>query len=159
MIASNPEASGNASTSRPETVTDYGIPDKANSVSHSTTYTVAGFSIRDTASAIDQLGFTPYVEAVAAYLTNEGTVPPLTMSIEGEWGSGKSSFMLMLEAAIENHYKQSGRQAKIVRFNAWRYDKDEALWAAFALLLTNSLAKQLRFVSECRRIVFTIPAV
>jgi hypothetical protein len=67
------------------------------------------------------------------------------MSVEGEWGSGKSSFMLMLEAAIEDHYKQFGRKAKIVRFSAWRYDKDEALWAAFALLLTNSLAKQLRF--------------
>jgi predicted KAP-like P-loop ATPase len=120
-------------------------PAKQESAPSARTETVAGFSIRDAASAVDKLGFTPYVEAVAAFLTNEGTVPPLTMSVEGEWGSGKSSFMLMLEAAIEDHYKQFGRKAKIVRFSAWRYDKDEALWAAFALLLTNSLAKQLRF--------------
>jgi hypothetical protein len=109
------------------------------------TETVAGFSIRDTATATDKLGFDAYVEAVAAFLTNEGTEPPLTMSIEGEWGSGKSSFMLLLETAIKDDYKRSGRQAKTVWFNAWRFDKDEALWAAFALLITNSLAKRLPF--------------
>ena len=107
------------------------------------TETVAGFSVRDTATGVDQLGFKPYVEAVAAFLTNEETKPPLTMSVEGEWGSGKSSFMLMLEGAIDDHYKKLGKQAKIVRFNAWRYDKDEAMWAAFALLLTESLARKL----------------
>ena len=30
-----------------------------------------------------------------------------------------------------------------VWFNAWRLDKEEALWAAFALLVTQSLAKDL----------------
>ncbi len=82
------------------------------------------------------------------------------MSVEGEWGSGKSSFMLMLEGAIDDHYKKLKEQdkklkkAKIVRFNAWRYDKDEALWAAFALLLTESLAKKLpiwkRIYAHCK---------
>jgi KAP family P-loop domain len=116
--------------------------------------TVAGFSIRDTATNIDHLGFKPYVEAVAAFLTHEETKPPITMSVEGEWGSGKSSFMLMLEGAIGEHYEKLKKQAKIVRFNAWRYDKDEALWAAFALLLTESLAKKLpiwkRLLAHCR---------
>jgi hypothetical protein len=58
--------------------------------------------------------------------------------------------MLMLEGAIDGHYKKLGKQAKIVRFNAWRYDKDEALWAAFALLLTESLAKQLPPLNRIR---------
>ena len=126
------------------------VSDAFEQSSKTQTETVAGFTIRDTATATDKLGFGAYVEAVAAFLTNEGTDPPLTMSIEGEWGSGKSSFMLLLEAAIEDHYKRSGKQAKTVWFNAWRFDKDEALWAAFALLITNSLAGKLPFSKRVR---------
>src|SRR5215208_332895 len=50
-------------------------------------------SLGDQPTSLDHLGFTPYVEAVAEFLTNENTEPPLTLSVEGEWGSGKSSFL------------------------------------------------------------------
>lgn len=49
---------------------------------------------------IDSLGFEPYVTALAAFLTSPETKGPLTVSIEGEWGSGKSSFLLQLESAL-----------------------------------------------------------
>lgn len=45
----------------------------------------------------DSLGFSPYVEAIKEFLINTRTEPPLTLSIEGPWGSGKSSFMLQLK--------------------------------------------------------------
>jgi hypothetical protein len=48
----------------------------------------------------DFLGFEPYVRAIAEFLTNESTKPPLVLSIEGEWGSGKSSFMLQLKETL-----------------------------------------------------------
>jgi hypothetical protein len=133
----------------PDSAASYTAEPKSNGATSSpesrpvVTETVAGFSLRDTPSAIDNLGFKPYVEAVTAFLTHESTIPPLTVSIEGEWGSGKSSFMLMLEETIQKHYSQRNCKAKIVRFNAWRYDKDEALWAAFALAVTRSLASTL----------------
>ena len=60
-------------------------------------------------------------------LLNEETKPPLTLSIEGEWGSGKSFFMKKLD----EYLRQEGKRT--VWFNAWRYDKAEAVWAAFAL--------------------------
>jgi predicted KAP-like P-loop ATPase len=41
----------------------------------------------------DKLGFGTYVSAVAKFLTDSSTKIPLTLSIEGLWGSGKSSFM------------------------------------------------------------------
>ena len=44
-----------------------------------------------------QLGFEPYVHALSAFPRSDGTQPPLAVSVEGEWGSGKSSFMLQLE--------------------------------------------------------------
>ncbi|WP_269848359.1 P-loop NTPase fold protein [Methanosarcina horonobensis] len=55
----------------------------------------------DTATGKDSLGFKPYVEAIAEFLTAEGTLAPITLSIEGQWGCGKSSFMKQLKEEIE----------------------------------------------------------
>lgn len=63
-------------------------------------------SVSDQPASTDSLGFEPYVKALTRFLTDERTQPPLTLSIEGEWGSGKSSFMLQLEKALKNTYQQ-----------------------------------------------------
>ncbi len=84
-------------------------------------------SVNDQATKVDILGFEPYVKAIADFLTNKDTKPPLTLSIEGQWGTGKSSFMLQLREILKS------RNQKTVCFNAWRHDKEDALWAAFAL--------------------------
>lgn len=65
--------------------------------------------------AHDTLSFTLYVDAVAAFLLHNETYSPLTLSIEGICGSGKSSFMLQLEPRV----RAAG--AKTVWFNAWRH--------------------------------------
>ncbi|HTV05440.1 MAG TPA: P-loop NTPase fold protein [Acidobacteriaceae bacterium] len=129
--------------------------------------------VRDRPTADDNLGFTPYVEAITAFLTSTATEPPLTIAIEGEWGSGKSSFMLQLEKAIAGPSKESiflkelpewiggysdhgsvwkaiwktwkHQTTPTIRFNAWRHDKQDALWAAFALSFASSLRKRVGF--------------
>ena len=103
-----------------------------------TWHAVQSTSIQDLPTAKDLLGFNPYVAAMAAFLANAKTQPPLTLSIEGEWGSGKSSFMLQLEEALRKELKGG---ARFVRFNAWRHDKSEALWAAFSLEFSRQLVK------------------
>jgi KAP family P-loop domain len=107
------------------------------------TESVGGSSISDQATDQDQLGFGPYVESVAAFLTHKDTKPPLAISVEGGWGSGKSSFMLLLQKAIISAYEKNGYKPKTVWFNAWRFDKDEAVWAAFALAVTEKLAESM----------------
>lgn len=115
---------------------------------------VRSTSVSDAPAREDSLGFAPYVQALAHFLTHRNTVPPLTLSVEGEWGSGKSSFMLQLESEIRSledggetraagtgwwrwlppalrPFREPG--AVTVWFNPWRHDKEEALWAAFAL--------------------------
>jgi len=95
---------------------------------------VAEHGLGDRIADKDNLGFRPYVEVVARFLTHKETELPLTLSVEGEWGSGKSSFMSQLKDEIRRIYKDKGREkALIVEFDPWRHDKDEALWAAFAL--------------------------
>ena len=98
--------------------------------------------LSDVPTAQDRIGFRPYVRAIAWFLSDAETKPPLTVSIEGPWGSGKSSFMLQLEEELKAQELPDNRQ-HYIRFNAWRSDKDEALWAAFALTFMKQLEGQI----------------
>jgi len=134
-------------------------------------------NIGDAPSAEDALGFKPYVDAIASFLVSPKTEPPLTLSIEGEWGSGKSSFMLQLKNAITGESspvlsrlkkawngnestedgKKSTRRERLwaaikqkprfaVQFNPWRHDREDSLWAAFALEFLRQVSHQRSFV-------------
>ncbi len=98
----------------------------------------------------DKLGFAPYVRAVAGFLTDSSTKTPLTLSIEGLWGSGKSSFMLQLEEALKDPRLKDRRKTKVVRFNAWQYDSEEGLWAAFINEFGAKLNKTLKWDEKIR---------
>ena len=95
-------------------------------------------SVGDSAAAVDELGFDLYVNALADFLAAPNTHAPLTCSVEGSWGSGKSSFMLQLK----NRLSMVAPSSRTIDFNAWKYDKQEELWAAFALKVTRSLREQ-----------------
>ncbi|HEY0173455.1 MAG TPA: TIR domain-containing protein, partial [Pyrinomonadaceae bacterium] len=146
-------------------------------------------SVSDQPSARDTLGFAPYVKAIATFLNNEKTQPPLTLSVEGEWGSGKSSFMLQLAEALADelradpHRRRRAEMRRLmpglrlkrllrytplqdvpwlrrfrvrrvfeatppprlltVEFNPWRHDKENALWASFALEFVRKLSQNM----------------
>ncbi|VTT86000.1 Phage T7 exclusion protein [Halorubrum sp. DM2] len=85
----------------------------------------------------DDLGFRSYVNAVMKFLTHDDTEPPLTISVEGDWGSGKSSFLLQLEDALRE------KDHHTVQFNPWQHDKEEQLWAVFAIQFFDQLTQQL----------------
>ena len=52
--------------------------------------------------ADDKLDFTAYVEALWQFISHPDTTTPCTIGIDGEWGSGKSSLMGMLQTRLEN---------------------------------------------------------
>ena len=103
-------------------------------------------SVGDSAAAVDELGFELYVNALADFLVAPNTRAPLTCSIEGSWGSGKSSFMLQLK----NRLGTIAPNSRTIEFNAWKYDKQEELWAAFALKVTRSLREKLTWPRRLR---------
>ena len=110
----------------------------------------AEHGLSDSSTADDSLGFKPYVEAVADFLTHQNTKPPLVLSVEGEWGSGKSSFMWQLKNKIGDIYKKRTEKSLIVEFDPWRHDKDEALWAAFVLEFSRQLSQGFNFWEKIR---------
>ncbi|HET9342851.1 MAG TPA: P-loop NTPase fold protein [Candidatus Eremiobacteraceae bacterium] len=91
----------------------------------------------DAVATTDALGFSPYVQAVAEFLSAPETKAPLTLSLEGRWGSGKSSFAVQLRDAL----KRSGRRT--AWFDPWLHGVGESFWASFALQLMRELANDL----------------
>jgi len=100
---------------------------------------ISSTTLCDQFTAEDALGFECYVDAIAEFLTDSGTEPPLTISIEGKWGTGKSSFM----AQLENTLKSSDNLT--VSFNVWRHDKEDSMWAAFAIDFLHQITSQQKF--------------
>jgi hypothetical protein len=87
--------------------------------------------------AHDRLGFGPLVDALRRFLDNPATVPPVVLSVNGPWGSGKSSVMKMLSRELE----KTGR-FRLVWFNAWQYHREEQILAAFLQTIARQLSAQ-----------------
>jgi predicted KAP-like P-loop ATPase len=70
----------------------------------------------------DKFGFAPY--ALVLKDTILQTTPlPFCVGVFGPWGSGKSSFMKMLQWLMKD-------EVQTIWFNPWKYDKKEDLWNA-----------------------------
>jgi formylglycine-generating enzyme required for sulfatase activity len=77
----------------------------------------------------DRLDFDPCAQTLADVVADPDTDTPLTIGIFGGWGRGKTSLMRMvrrrLEATAESEFP-----VRTVWFNAWLYNREEALWRA-----------------------------
>jgi hypothetical protein len=81
----------------------------------------------------DDLGVGRYVTMFAKVIADKQTPMPLSFGLFGEWGSGKSYFMGLLRAQVDE-LKCSGdpryhREIVQIGFNAWHYS-DSNLWAS-----------------------------
>jgi KAP family P-loop domain len=85
--------------------------------------------------AHDKLGFASLVDALRRFLDNPDTAPPVVLSVNGPWGSGKSSIMKMLAAEL-----RKTARFRIVWFNAWQYHSEEQILAAFLQTIARRLA-------------------
>lgn len=77
----------------------------------------------------DLLGYYNAAEALANIIINPNTDTPLTIGIFGEWGSGKTSLMKMVQAKISDQLEPS-LKIFTIWFDPWRYDDKEAIWQA-----------------------------
>jgi hypothetical protein len=84
----------------------------------------------------DRLGFAPLVEALRSFLNNPDTTPPMVLSVNGPWGSGKSSVMKMLGREL----KRTGRFS-VVWFNASQFHREEQILAAFLQSIAHQLSQ------------------
>ncbi|MDX6575807.1 MAG: hypothetical protein QOE96_1760 [Blastocatellia bacterium] len=93
---------------------------------------------------LDLLDFAAYADALADLISDDKTQKPLTIGIDAAWGTGKTQLMKMVRKRLsqpvsdELSGKIKGRSHfPTVWFNAWKYDKEGALWAALVLEILN----------------------
>lgn len=72
----------------------------------------------------DVLAFNIIARSLSRFLRNENTLPPLTIAITGEWGTGKSSLMNLLRGDLRSY------GFRPVWFNAWHHQKEEHILAS-----------------------------
>jgi predicted KAP-like P-loop ATPase len=95
----------------------------------------------------DHLDFEASAATLASVIGGKATATPITVGVFGTWGTGKTSLMRMIEAAL---IKQSRRtrelKAHTVWFDAWKYDKEQELWRALLMRVLEAV----RAVAEGR---------
>ncbi|MGF6871453.1 KAP family P-loop NTPase fold protein [Paraburkholderia sp. MM5477-R1] len=65
----------------------------------------------DRPTDVDLLGFRVYAKAIAQFLLDDESKPPLTISIQAPWGGGKTSMMLMIEDELDPKDKRNREPA------------------------------------------------
>lgn len=79
----------------------------------------------DSPTTNDLLGYKRFTEPIVRRIINAtGKSTPLTIGIYGEWGSGKTSFLKMIDEALQK------QDIYPIWFNAWKYDQEDNLWSA-----------------------------
>ncbi|MGW6933521.1 P-loop NTPase fold protein [Lentzea sp. NPDC054927] len=79
----------------------------------------------DTPASTDELGFDRFAVPLARTIAaTDRSTTPWTIGVYGEWGSGKTTFLRLVEKAL----LPSG--VRPIWFNAWKYARDDNLWAA-----------------------------
>lgn len=89
----------------------------------------------------DMLSLRAQVSGVARFIRQCET--PMTISIQGAWGTGKTSFINMVENRIHEDEK-SANDIIFIYFNSWhfvQFDMSEQLGTSLILALTKELSK------------------
>ena len=93
---------------------------------------------RDGYSDEDRLGFDKYIDTLSSMIRDSDFETPFCIGIYGKWGSGKTSFMRLLEKELVEK-GESEPYPVTVWFNPWRYEKEEHLIIPFLKTIEQAL--------------------
>ncbi|MGM0578731.1 MAG: KAP family P-loop NTPase fold protein [Myxococcota bacterium] len=93
----------------------------------------------------DPLKMSKYAKALARFVCHSHT--PMTVGIQGEWGSGKTSLMNMMRAEIRGN-AQTATHARVYSFETWQYGALEGDGALGVSLVSNITSKIARSFEE-----------
>ncbi|HYP89721.1 MAG TPA: P-loop NTPase fold protein [Polyangiaceae bacterium] len=94
----------------------------------------------------DRLDVKRPAQRFAKLLCARDVEPPIALGLFGNWGTGKSFFMGLMQSHVDDltngHDVAYVRKAAQIDFNAWHY-QDTNLWASLALRIFDGLAARL----------------
>lgn len=116
---------------------------------------IAGFSDSPKNSRDDDLlNISSYYKGLACYI--QGCRTPMTIAIQGEWGSGKTSLISFIGEELES--VESGRY-KIINLNTWQYsqfDLGERLVFSLIEEIVHELAPKVDSEKRIKKILYNL---
>ncbi len=97
----------------------------------------------------DTLDFEPYVRSLVNFLKSKDTEPPLAVAINGRWGRGKTSFMMMIDSELQKNKSSTFRFAT-TWFNPWKFSDADKVWASFVDNVTRCIRSSLGILPSFR---------
>lgn len=88
----------------------------------------------------DAFGFAPYAQILTNTILDTERLP-FCIGVFGAWGSGKSSFMKMIEEKLKANQAHQPT-IRSIWFSPWKYDKKEDLWNALIQTVLYHIADQ-----------------
>lgn len=88
----------------------------------------------DNEAEVDLLGFDYLVDSLIAVL-NESHLLPLTVGVNGDWGSGKSSLMRM----TANRLRDDARDFAVIEFSPWLHEDRQDIKSALVATILDEL--------------------
>lgn len=104
---------------------------------------IQGHANSDLPTRRDRIGVEPLVEGLRALLDDERTGLSLSIGITAPWGGGKSSVMLQLREALTRSEASRTREWIPIRFDAWKHEGSERLWAALSKAIYEQSLEQM----------------
>jgi predicted KAP-like P-loop ATPase len=86
----------------------------------------------------DRFNRWPFAKRIAETLAARRDPSGLVIAIYGPWGDGKTSTLLLMEAALKEH-----EHVVAIRFNPWHFDSEEQLLRGFFATLAEALGRSL----------------
>src|ERR1017187_4472637 len=96
----------------------------------------------DNESTVDLLGFQHLVSAVTSIIKNESLLPA-TICIYGDWGSGKSSLVRMVETSLA-----AEEDVVVLSFNGWLFEGYEDAKTALMATVLEELQDNQTFIKK-----------
>jgi hypothetical protein len=93
--------------------------------------------------------FDAYIEAISKIILYPENTTPLSIVVNGRWGSGKTSLMKTLRKKLDSPIShQIGRKTRTVWFNAWKYSETDAMLASLVREIYDEIDRQNLFTKQ-----------
>ncbi|MBG9810093.1 hypothetical protein ABD68_00170 [Bacillus endophyticus] len=115
----------------------------------------------DNETSIDFLGFKVHSDLIKSVVTNKRLLPT-TIGLFGDWGSGKTSIMKMLEQDLNpDNYTQDEDKEKYknilcIYFNGWMFEGYDDAKAAVLTSILNQIAENKKLTSRMKEKVASL---
>ena len=83
----------------------------------------------------DALGFVTAADSVATNILDGDYPDGFVIGIEGDWGSGKTTFINFIRQSLNEQAKKDSKKFKVLEFNPWLHSSHENLIAAYFKIL------------------------